>query len=56
MNTYVKTFRCEYFCNVESTVNDYCRNRNLTPLSISMTTNSGYIYVAVVVKKSEDTE
>jgi hypothetical protein len=56
MKTWIKIFRCEFFGDVENTVNEYCRKRNLTPLSISMTTNHGIVFVAVVVTKSEDTE
>lgn len=56
MKTWVKTFRFEYFKNVDCLVNEYCEKRNLTPLSISITTNCGAIYVAVVVTKGEDTE
>ena len=56
MKTWVKTFRFEYFKNVDCLVNEYCEKRNLTPLSISITTNCGVIYVAVVVTKGEDTE
>lgn len=57
MKTWVKTFRFEFFKNIDSEINEYCRKRNLTPLSISITTNTGIFYVVVVVtKESEDTE
>ena len=57
MKTWVKTFKCSWFHEIDDEVNRFCRNRNLTPLSISITTNSGGFYVAIVVtKESEDTE
>jgi hypothetical protein len=57
MKTWVKTFRFDFFKNIDLMVNEYCQKRNLTPLSISITTNCGAFYVAVVVtKESEDTE
>jgi hypothetical protein len=54
MKTWVKTFRFDYFKNIDSLVNEYCQKRNLTPLSISMEHNGGYIYVAVVVEKKNE--
>ena len=57
MKTWVETFKFSWFHEIDYEVNKFCRNRNLTPLSISITTNRGSFYVAVVVKKeSEDTE
>jgi hypothetical protein len=56
MKTWVKTFRFEYFTNIDCLVNEYCKKRNLTPLSISIITNCGMMYVAVVVTKNEESE
>lgn len=56
MKTWVKTFRFEYFKNSDCLVNEYCQKHNLTPLSISIATNCGAIYVAVVVTKNEESE
>ena len=56
MKTWVVTFRFEYLKAVEPHINEYLRKRNLTPLSISMTTSAGIIFVAVVVTKNEESE
>lgn len=56
MKTWVKTFKCSWFHEIDDEVNRFCRNRNLTPLSISITTNSGSFYVAVVVTEGERDE
>jgi hypothetical protein len=53
MKTYVKTFKFNYFDEVQSTLNEFFCKRNLTPLSISMSHNGGNIYVAVVIEKNE---
>ena len=56
MNTWVKTFRCDYFSEVESEINEYSKAFEATPLTVSIATNYGTFYVVVVFKKSEDTE
>ncbi len=56
MKTWVKTFRFEFFKNIDWEINEYCQKRNLTPLSISITTNCGTFYVAVVVTKESEGE
>ena len=57
MKTWIKTFKFSWFHEIDDEVNKFCRTRNLSPLSVSITTNCGCIYVAVVVtKESEDTE
>ena len=54
MKTWVKTFRFEFFKDIDSKINEYCQKRNLTPLSISITTNMGIFYVVVVVTKESE--
>lgn len=56
MKTWIETFKFEYFDEIEEKMNDYFSAFRLSPLSISMTMNCGKIFVAVVLKKSEDTE
>lgn len=59
MKTWVEIFRFsepDGIANTERCVNDYLRAHKIEPISVSMSFKDGYIFFAVVVKKSEDTE
>ena len=56
MKTWIEIFEYGEMCNVEGCVNTYCRNKGVEPISASMSFNDGKVFLAVVLKESEDTE
>ena len=55
MKTWIETFTFDYFDGIDEKMNRYFKTFRCSPLSVSMTINCGKIFVAVVVKDSEDT-
>lgn len=56
MKTWIVIFEYDGVRSADECANRYCRDRGIEPISVSMSFKDDRVFLAVVVKESEDTE